>query len=303
VIKPETLDLPPLHLSFDQELGDYYQDFSAAIELVEGGFHGTLDEQGVPLVRHGPESPERNPIVTAQYAIANTTAFLKGDVERGKLARRLLDSLVADQESSGEWRGAWLATHDDPKYRWLKAPWTSSLTYGNCLSALLRGWQLFGEESYRSAADAAYASLHLPRAGAPLVDERDGDLWYEEYPGDPPLRVLNGHVYTALGVLDYARARGDDLAMERWQRAAGTTLRHIAGWDLGFWSAYDLRWREPATQHYHKNIHVPQLRILAALTGEAGFADVADRWSRQVGSLRSRARWEIAIRVHARRRR
>ena len=193
--------------------------------------------------------------------------------------------------------------HDSPRFPWLQAPWTSSLASGNSLSALLRGWQLFDDERYIRAAEAAYEGLHRERDGAVLVEERGQDVWYEEYPADPPLRVLNGHVYTLLGVLDYARATGDARASARWRRAAETALRALDGWDLGFWSAYDLRLREPATQHYHKNIHVPQLRILAALTGEDRFAAVADRWSRQAGSLVSRARWELAIRLHARRRR
>ena len=51
---------PPLHLSLESELGDYYQDFSGAIMLVEGGFHGTIDDEGVPLVRLNRNGLERN---------------------------------------------------------------------------------------------------------------------------------------------------------------------------------------------------------------------------------------------------
>ena len=256
----------------------------------------------MPLVRHGDGALKRNAIATSQYALANLTAVRRGDEAREWRARAQLDSLVSDQETEGEWSGCWLMRHDNQKYPWLRAPWTSSLASGNALSALLRGYELFGEARYRAAADAAYAALHEPRDGARLFDERHGDLWYEEYPAEPPLRVLNGHVYTLLGVLDYARVTGDALAHDRWEQAARTALEHLDGFDLGYWSAYDLRWREPATRHYHKNIHIPQLRILRALTGERRFEDVADRWDRQDRRLLSRARWEVAIRIHARRR-
>lgn len=302
MIKPETLDFPLLHCSLEEELGDYYQDFTEAITLVERGYHGTVDERGVPLVRHGEGQPEYNPISTAQYALANMTAYRRGDEERGGLARTLLDALVSEQASEGPDGGCWPMRHDDPKYRWLREPWVSSLASGNALSALLRGWQLFGDERYRAAADAAYEGLHAPREGLALVYDTGDELWYEEYPADPPLHVLNGHVYTLLGVLDYARATGDASADERWRLAARTVLANLGGWDLGFWSAYDLRSREPATQHYHKNIHVPQLQILTKLTGEELFAASAARWKRQVRSPLSRARWEIAIRLHSRRR-
>jgi heparosan-N-sulfate-glucuronate 5-epimerase len=303
MIRPGTLDFPPLHVSFDRELGDYYQDFSGAIALVEGGYHGTRDERGIPLVRRREAPPGPNPITTAQYALANMIAFRRGDEERGLLARRLLEALVSDQATEGPARGCWPMLHDDPKYRWLRDPWLSSLASGNALSALLRGWQVFDDKRYRAAADEAYAGLHASREGPPLLYECGDELWYEEYPADVPLHVLNGHVYTLLGVLDYARATGDETAEERWRRAARTVLVNLDGFDLGYWSAYDLRSREPATRHYHKNIHVPQLRILARLTGEGRFAAMADRWERQVASRLSWMHWEVAIRVHARRKR
>ena len=135
-----------------------------------------------------------------------------------------------------------------------------------------------------------------------LYEDYGRSLWYEEYPACLPLRVLNGHIYCLLGVLDYARVTGDVEAEARWRRAAATALESLPDFDLGYWSAYELRWKEPATVHYQKNIHVPQLRILAQLTGNR-IPDVADRWERQAHSKLSRLRWRAAIRVHGRRNR
>ena len=90
--------------------------------------------------------------------------------------------------------------HDNPKYPWLRSPWTSALATGNAMSALLRGWQLFDDDRYRAAAGVAYDALHEPRTGIAIFD--GDELWYEEYPGDPPLHVLNGHIYALLGVVD-----------------------------------------------------------------------------------------------------
>jgi hypothetical protein len=299
MIKPESLSLPALHCSLDRELGDYYQDFSQATRLVEGGYHGTVDPVGVPVVIVDGEALY-NAITTSQSALANMTLLRRGEEPRGPLARAQLDSLLATQEQAGEWAGCWIMPHDNAKYRWLRAPWSSALGSGNTLSALLRGWELFGDERYRRAADAAYAGLHTSRTTMRLVDDDGKELWYEEYPGDPPVHVLNGHVYSLLGVLDYARVTGDPLAEERWRRAARTAARHLRSFDLGYWSAYDLRWREPATMHYHKNIHIPQLRILAALTADADFTAMAERWLRRLQSRRARLRWRAATHLHPR---
>jgi hypothetical protein len=297
--KPHALDLPPLNCELDAELGDYYQDIAAAIGLVESGYHGGMSEDGIPLADYATQGRFANPVISSQYALANMIAAARGEPERLDRARTQLDWLIETQATAGQFAGCWMMEHDNPKYPWLRAPWTSALASGNAISALLRGWQLFDVDRYRAAADDAYRALHEPGIG---LTSGDGDeLWYEEYPADPPLHVLNGHVYALLGVVDYARATGDPEAEARWRRAASTTLAHLEGFDLGFWSAYDLLWREPASLHYQKNIHIPQLRILAKLTGDQPFEDMAERWERQLSSPLARIRWHAALRVYARR--
>jgi hypothetical protein len=300
-MRPESLELPPLHCSLDSTLGDYYQDFSPSIALVESGYAGGVDARGLPWNSFPGQPRAHSPIRIAQYALANLTAAGRGDERRLEIARTQLDWLVESQEAAGEWAGCWPMTHDNPKYPWLRAPWFSALASGNAISALLRGREALGGERYGEAAAAAYAGLHAPRPAMRICEEADGELWYEEYPASPPLRVLNGHVYCLLGVADHARVSGDPEAHRRWRLAADTLLANLDRYDLGYWSAYELRWREPASLHYQKNIHVPQLRILAALTGEERFAAVADRWETQLRSARSRLRWRLAVRLHARR--
>lgn len=298
MIEPASLDLPPLHVSLARELGDYYQDFSPAVRLVESGYHGELDERGVPCTRNHGRQRCYNAIITAQYALANMTAQRRGETRRFELARVQAESLLETQERSGEWAGCWLIAYDNAKYPFLRAPWTSALASGNAISALLRAWELFGDDRYREAATAAYRGLHLERPAMRLCESEGQHLWYEEYPADPPLHVLNGHVYCLLGVADYARVTDDAEAHSRWRRAAATALAHLEQFDLGYWSVYELRWGEPAAMHYQKNIHVPQLRILEELTGEREFGTVADRWERYLHSPVSRLRWQVALRVH-----
>jgi hypothetical protein len=298
VIRPESLEFPPLNCSLDRQLGGYYQDFSQAIGLVEEGSYGSPALDGAPQIAHTGKGDRRNAIITAQYALANMTVAARGNGSRMELARRLLNSLIATQEPRGEWAGCWLIKYDNPKYPWLTAPWTSAMASGHAISALLRGWELFGLESYLTAAEAAYQALHRPRTGTRLYEEMGNELWYEEYPALPPVRVLNGHVYCLLGVADYARVSGDPEADSRWRRAAATAIAHLRDFDLGYWSAYDLRWREPTSIHYHKNIHIPQLRVLAALTDDPRPAQTANRWDRYLHSPFCRLRWIVATRAH-----
>jgi len=300
MIEPESLEFPPLHCSLESTLGDYYQDFHDAILIVESGYHGPMDERGIPLLTVPGQGEYANAVTTAQYALANMTAIRRGERDREARARAQLDWLVESQESGGEWAGCWLMRHDNQKYAWLRAPWTGSLATGHALSALLRGHELFGADQYRESGEAAYRGLHLERGQWTLFSGDAEDLWYEEYPAEVPLHVLNGHLYTALAVLDYARVTGDKEADERWRQAAATALRHLEQFDVGYWSIYDLRFRERANVHYHKNIHIPLLRIMARLTGEHAFSERADRWERYLSSRWSRVQLAVSLRVRAR---
>jgi hypothetical protein len=300
VIRPEALEFPPLNYGLGPTLGDYYQDFHGAIAMVESGYHGPIDSRGVPLVTIAGQGAFTNPVTTAQYALANMTAVRRGELDRNERAQVQLDWLVDAQEQQGNWTGCWLMRHDDQKYAWLRAPWTGSLTSGHAISALLRGHELFGAAEYRDSAQAAYEALHAEREPLTLFSRSGEDLWYEEYPAPSPLHVLNGHLYTALAVLDYARVTEDGEAYDRWRSAASTALRHLAEFDVGYWSIYDLRFRERANVHYHKNIHIPLLRIMAALTGENGFSERAERWERYLRSRWSHARLAMSLRVRAR---
>jgi hypothetical protein len=298
LLRPESFDLAPLNVSLAPVLGDYYQDLSPALAFVESGHYGaSLDDAGVPLARFGDQGVFHNAVITAQYALANLIALTRGDDRRRDRAQAQLEWLVASQQTSGELAGCWLMEYDNEKYPWLRAPWTSALASGTSISALLRGWETFGDDRYRAAATTAYEALHRPGAGLTLNSPDTRELWYEEYPAEPPLHVLNGHAYALLGVVDHARVTGDLEAEERWRLAAATLLSHLAQFDLGYWSAYDLRSHEPASLHYQKNIHVPLLRILATLTGESGFTAAADRWANQFRSRTSRVRWHVALRL------
>jgi hypothetical protein len=295
------LQFPPRHCSFDRPLGDYYQDLRAALQVVEAGYHGTLDARGVPLVRVG-KTEYYFPVTVAQYALAHASAVLQGDLERRGRLRNLCDWLVENQATGVRQAGLWLIPFDNPKYPWLRAPWASALAQGQAISALLRGAELLNDRGYAHAALRGYEALH-GSYGPPLACERGPDLWYEEYPAEDPLHVLNGHVYALLGVLDVARACEDPTARTRWERGVETLARHLPAFDLGYWSAYDLRTREVVDVHYHKNIHIPQLRILACLHGHRVFSEQADRWEGYLTNRLARLRCAFTMRRHGIRKR
>lgn len=281
---------------------------TSALPLIEGGYHGPMDANGVPKNKLG-GLWRYHAATIAQYALALHGSLTLCDIssERTTGERKLRAQLQALEpliETGGKWRGFALNHWDNAKYPALRAGWVSAMYQGNMVSALLRGWQFFGEDRWRGLAELAYSALEKPLSdGGTCVRESHAggeDYWLEEYPMTPPSHVLNGYIYSLWGVLDWARATSDPAAWRRWHQGVETLKRHLPEYDCGYWSVYDLRFRELVSRYYQENVHVPQMQAMHALTGDSLFDEYARRWTAQSQSFLCRIRWAVMLRVNAR---
>ncbi len=94
------------------------------------------------------------------------------------------------------------------------------------------------------------------------------------------------------GVFDFWLARTDPAAKMIFDRGAETLLRNLARFDTGYWSLYEqsgTRLKMLASPFYHR-LHIVQLRVMANLTADLRFTDVADRWEGYARRRTNRAR-------------
>ena len=247
----------------------------------KAGF-GVRDATGVRMYTFPRETKQwDHPVGQAQYALYNLNSYrLTQDQAYLDLATRNAQRLVDRKVESG---GAWyypydfdFAVHGDTTDT-LKAPWYSGMAQGQSLSVFVRLYQVTGDERWKVAADATYASLRQPPEGeapfASWVDDR-GRLWLELYPRYPVAnseRVLNGLIYALFGLHDY------------WSLTQATEVRDLILGALrtvelsamsefrrpGSASAYSLRHALP-TYTYHR-IHVRQFLLLWRLTASRVF--------------------------------
>lgn len=292
------------HISLGERLGRYYIDLSPALPLIESEYHGPLDNSGVPMNKCGSAGNLYVATTIAQYAIALHDKMLV-DVSRAKEIEpkfaKQIEAIIRGVEPAGERAGLFLNCYVHEKYPELEGCWASGLTQGNAISALLRGYQFYKDERMLKVATQAFDALDLPiESGGVRVVDRCGHTWFEEYPTNPPLLVLNGFIFALWGVIDYARATGSAQAWEWWKEGVETLRAHIPEFDRGFWSLYDLRDKELASEYYQSNIHVPQLEALHLLTGDSIFKSYADRWRRFSVSPACRTACWLALRIDAR---
>ena len=300
----DSLRIPVGEVSLSSRLGGYYLDLTSVLPLVESGYHGPLDPRGVPMSRVGPGAPVYSVITIAQYALALHDACrqAESDALTAKL-RTQLEAILEQVEWRGLRRGFSVHHWTDVKYKNLRAPWVSALSQGNAISALLRGHELLGDRGLLEAASLMFEALEQPlETGGVRDTDICGHLWFEEYPTEPPLHVLNGFIFALWGVLDFARMTGNEKAWRWWNQGVETLRAHLPEFDCGYWSVYDLRYRELVSRHYQVNVHVPQLNAMHRLTGDEVFRVYAERWRRFADRLWCRGRWWISLRVHALRR-
>lgn len=284
----ETPEINPRSLT--GQFGEYFMLFREKAD-----YAGPHDASGIPMLDyHGAIGLQYNPIAIAQWGLANYNQFCATREE--VLAEKTInaaDWLCNNLEQNPH--SLWVWNHH---FKWeyrdtLRAPWYSGLAQGQGISLLLRAHVHTGDEKYRGAAERAFVTLTKPvPEGGVLFEDEEKNLWIEEYLVDPPTHILNGFIWALWGVFDFWQARGDDTAKTIFERGVHTLLSNLRRYDTGYWSLYEqsgTRLKMLASPFYH-HLHIVQLRVMAHLTGEREFANVADRWENYARHRANRAR-------------
>jgi hypothetical protein len=176
----------------------------------------------------------------------------------------------------------------------LVAPWYSGLAQGQGISALVRAHQATGKQEYLDTALTAFESFQLQvDQGGVMYTDPDGNPWIEEYIVTTPTHILNGFIWAMWGLHDLYLATGNQPAKQLWEQCLQTLETNIETFDLGWWSLYDQSGssRLPMiTSRFYHSLHITQLEIMAKLTGNAEFAEVARRWNSYAGNSISQKR-------------
>ncbi len=245
---------------------------------------GTHDASGVRMFRWK-DQLEDHPVAQAQYGLALLESYrLTRDARYLARARLQAQRLVARRVTRGV---AWFYPYDftlpvhgsDDVF---PAPWYSMMAQGQALSLFVRLFEVTHTAAWRRAADATFASFLLPfdGPGTPWgVYVKDDLLRLEEYP-DPTRdwgdETYNGHVFAVFGLYDYVMLTGDARARALLQGGLTTARDLVPQLRVrDYRSHYCLRHRGDAGR-YHV-IHIDQLLMLQATTGDAAFARAADQ--------------------------
>jgi heparosan-N-sulfate-glucuronate 5-epimerase len=251
----------------------------------EGWIDGRFDERGLFTL-----GSYRNPVQIAQYALYRYDNAAAGDPDAVASFLAQADWLVRAQASDGTYR------YDVPAALYSATTnWISGMAQGEAAAVLLRAYALTANGDYLKAGARALSSLfHDVRTGGASFIRGD-DVFFEEAAVAPECHILNGHLYAAFAVWEYARHVRDDQDYAALHHDAQRTLnRWLSSYDDRGWSCYDLAVDDAGRRHYaplwYHHFHIAQLRIFTSMTGDARYAAMAARWNRALSDYGVRAR-------------
>ncbi|VDL19477.1 unnamed protein product [Hymenolepis diminuta] len=222
-----------------------------------------------------------------------------------ELARRRFLSaaewFVKNQQDDGSWRVE--AKRVFTSHIYLKPGWCSAMGQGQAISLLVRAANQTKDPRFQAAAGRALGPFSRPvnsdssncGVRAYFMDQITLP-WFEEYPAIPSVFVLNGFIFSLIGLYDLCKVSSnvhEDGAKAAELLAEGVeTLVHVLPlFDSGFGSLYDLRHLNPA-HALRLSPHIDRLHV------ERGRVSVDNRnLQALLKGGPNRARWEYH-RVH-----
>lgn len=251
-------------------LDGYFNDLTG-----KARWQGLEDEQGVPIVQTDRGNQFSFPITVFQKGLAHWDLWLLSD--RADTAQRKKFLTIADWgllniDQNGGWK-CW-----ELLGRGTASPY-SSMAQGQGISVLSRAYISTGDERYRYAAIQARDEMLDPNSGIGVARREADGLVLEEYPGSRMPAVLNGWMFSLMGLQDFQLAFPGERSDEPLDETLAALASRLSGYDTGYWSQYDLGGRL-ASPFYH-DLHIAQLRALADTfpRHSMAFARTADRWT------------------------
>jgi len=164
----------------------------------------------------------------------------------------------------------------------LEPGWRSGLAQGQAISALIRYYYDTGDTSVLKLIRALERLMMLPESrGGLRVTTRDGGIWIEEYPSNPPSLVLNGFISAVFGLYEFAKLFSNDKTARSQLSAALNSIKtslHL--YDSGDWTYLDLRGEShPKSNDGYALGYVYQLKTLWEITKDPLFLAASLRWA------------------------
>ena len=238
------------------------------------------DADGVVMRAYRAQGRQYNPVFIAWRALMDLERYHRGrDPDRLRSFQAQVRWLEEHAEQRPDGTTVWQYPFDWQEGRCLlKAPWISAMSQGLGISALVRAFRMTGDDRLLALClESARVFEHDVAHGGVRTLEQ-GHVLYEEYPGYPLARVLDGFLFSLLGLNDLARETRSASVTELFRAGIDGLKFKLADWD------YRRKWTWYGTHgylcppHYHR-LNGLLVQVLAQLTQDPVLLRYGERWS------------------------
>jgi hypothetical protein len=240
------------------------------------------DENGVVVRAYRAQGRQYNPVFIAWWALMSLERYCR-DANPDHLksfhdqVRWLKANAVARSDGTTVWHYGfeWL----EGRCR-LKTPWISAMSQGLGMSVLVRAFRLTRDNSLLSLCEQSARVFERSVENGGVRTREGSHVLYEEYPGYPLARVLDGFLFSLLGLYDLAQELQSSGIRKLFEDGVDGLKFKLADWDYrGKWSWYGTH-GYLCPPHYHR-LNGALLQILGRLTGDPLVLRYAEQWYRR----------------------
>jgi hypothetical protein len=244
--------------------------------------HLSHDENGVVVRAYRAQGRQYNPVFIAWSALMSLERYCR-DPRPDHLksfhvqAQWLKTNVVTRLDGATVW---------PYQFDWqegrclLKAPWISAMSQGLGISALVRAFRLTRDDSLLSLCEQSARVFERSVEDGGVRTRQGNHVLYEEYPGYPLARVLDGFLFSLLGLYDLAQELRSSRIRQLFEEGVDGLKFKLADWDYrGKWSWYGTH-GYLCPPHYHR-LNGTLVEILGRLTEDPLLVRYGEKWNRR----------------------
>jgi len=238
-----------------------------------------FDRHGIAMKHYRVQGLQYNPLFIAWWGLVNLEQYLR--VKEDKFLQNFLIQV--------EWLRTNAVEREDGVAVWpcyfgwqegrarLASPWISAMYQGVVISALIRAYRITGDKGFLSLCERATRVFERNIQDGGVRTIEGGQVLYEEYPVYPLPRVLDGFLFSLLGLYDLYVQTGDAGVKRLITEGVQGLLSQLDSWNYrNKWSWYGTH-GYLCPPHYHK-VNCLLLTVLGNLTGEKALLQLSERW-------------------------
>lgn len=243
------------------------------------------DEKGIPYVHYAVlngiyAGDQYNPTIVCSYARDYYNLITEKNDSAAKIKFLNCINWLAGNITYKANYALYEFNWKQPFYDSVGVPWTSGITSGLAMEAFTDAYKLYHSPQYLDYATVLLRGFYQPIQSGGFTYHETGGSWYEEY-ADHNMhtpRVLDGHIYSFLGVYQFWLLTKNDSALQVVQQGISSLKNKLPGYDAGNgWSYYDA-YHNLTDKRYH-TLLTSLMKELWKITKDPLFDEYYRKWN------------------------